>query len=128
MKSIDALSPEIQRCIPKKIEKGIYPRFYKLKDGTQSLKWWVKVWDNSGNPVYESAESNRYEDAVKLKKRLISQIESGKRTGGDAGSVLIGDLLNQMLEDGNSASDSTKYIYALVVKKHLLPFFKGIKA
>ena len=82
---------QLKKLIPKRIEKGIYYRLYTLKDGSVRLIWWVKAWGKTGLPIYESSGSSRYEDAVKLKKKLISQVERGLRSGGnpDQGDATI---------------------------------------
>lgn len=124
-----ALPPEVRDCIPKNVDKGIYHRLYERKDGSVRLVWWVKVYDKSGNPVYESADSSRYEDAVRLKKKLIGQIENEMRAGGDPDSVRINELFDDLLgENGTEAKAETKYIYKLVIDSHLRPFFGKLKA
>ena len=123
------LPPEVRDCIPKKIEKGVYYRLYERKDGSVRLVWWVKVYDKSGNPVYESSKSSRYEDAVRLKRRVIGDIENAIRAGGNPDSVRINELFDDLLGvDGTKAKAETKYIYKLVIDSHLRPFFGKLKA
>jgi integrase len=119
---------EIRALIPQSIEKGVYYRLYPRKDGTVALRWWVTGWSKTGAPIQQSARSSRYEDAVRLKKKLIAQVESGSRRGGEADQVRISELLEDLLDGGTQAKRETLYIYRLVIEKHLRPFFGKIRA
>jgi hypothetical protein len=126
-----SLPAELERLVPNRIEKGVYYRLYKRNDGSTRLVWWVKAYDKNSNPIYESSHSSRYEDALKLKKKLIAQIEAHQRSGGDPDSVRISELLDDMLAHGTRAKPETLYIYKLVVNSHLRPYFgkdEGIQA
>lgn len=125
-KPSERLPKELQRLIPKTVEKGIYYRLYKLKDGSQSLKWWVKVWKD-GQPIYQSTDSSTYGDAVELKQRLIAEMVSGQRSGGAPERVRINELLNDWLDENTSASEETKRIYRYSVEANIRPAFGSLK-
>ena len=121
------LPSDIQRLIPSKVAKGIYYRLYRRRDGTCTLIWWVKGYDRQGRPIYESSHSSRYEDALKLQRKIIAQVEAMQRSGGGADSIRIAELLDDMLTDSQVKANS-KYIYQKVIDAHVRPFFGRLRA
>lgn len=119
--------PDVERLIPRNIGKGVYYRLYPRKDGSVRLVWWVKAYDQQGRPVYESSDSSRYEDALRLQKRIIAQVEHLQRSGGATDSVRISELLDDMLND-TQVKPNSKYVYSLVIEGHLRPFFGKLRA
>ena len=87
--------------------------------------WWVKIHVD-GRPVFESSKSAKYDDAKKLLAKLQGKKARGEVTGGAPDKVLIGELLDDVLT--SDIEESTRYIWKLVVKKNIRPFFGHIKA
>jgi len=87
--------------------------------------YWVKIHVD-GKPVYESSKSTKYSDAVNLRDRMIAKKVRREITGGRIDKVLIGELLDDVLN--SDIEESTRYIWRLVVEKSLRPFFGIIKA
>jgi hypothetical protein len=121
------LPADVERLIPRSINKGIYYRLYPRRDGSVRLVWWVKAYDQQGRPVYQSSDSSSYEDAVKLQKKIIAQIENLHRAGGPADSIRISELLDDMLSD-SQVKPNSRYIYRLVIDGHIRPFFGKLRA
>ncbi len=103
------------------------------KDGSGSIYqrgnvWWVKVYVG-GKPHRESSKSTRYEDAKKLRDRLLGQKHRGEISGGHPDKVTVSELLNDFLEyaKGN-VRQSTAYIYEKVTESSLRPFFGAMRA
>src|SRR5947209_20087684 len=87
--------------------------------------WWVQVYVD-GKPIIESSKSNKKSDAVKLRNRLLAKKERGEISGGKPTTVLIGELLDDVLK--SDIKESTRYIWEKVVEKNIRPFFGKIKA
>lgn len=74
----------------------------KRKDGSGTIYqrgniYWVKVYID-GKPHYESSGSEKYEDAKKLRDKLIGQRHRGEISGGHPDRVTVGELLTDLLE------------------------------
>ena len=119
MKKLPDLPPHLQKLIPKSIEKGIYPRFYRSKNGRFSLVWWVRVW-KSARSISQSCESERYSDALALKRRLIAEIETGRRGGGDLDQVVVSKVLDDYIVECD-VSDRVRHEYQLIADNRLKP-------
>lgn len=87
--------------------------------------YWVKIHVD-GKPVYESSKSTKYNDAVKLRDRMIAKKVRREITGARVDKLLIGELLDDVLK--SDIEESTRYIWRLVVEKSLRPFFGIVKA
>ena len=87
--------------------------------------WWVQVYVD-GKPVIQSSKSEKKSDAVKLRNRLIARKERGELSGGSVNTVLIGELLDDVLK--SDIQPSTKYIWGKVIEKNIRPFFGRLKA
>ena len=87
--------------------------------------WWVQVYVD-GNPIIESSRSRKKSDAVKLRNRLLARKERGDISGGKPSTVLVGELLDDVLK--GDIKESTRYIWKKVVEKNVRPFFEKFKA
>jgi integrase len=82
--------------------------------------WWVQVWvDNK--QLSQSSKSTKKSEAIKLRDKLLGKKHRREITGGPAESVLIGELLDDVLK--SDIEESTRYIWKLVAEKSLRPFF-----
>src|SRR6185437_2591244 len=107
------------------------------KDGSGSLYqrggiWWVKVYIN-GKAHRESSKSattqGTFEDAKRLRDKLLGQKHRGEITGGQPERVTVGELLTDLEAYGKSnIRPSTQYIWHLIIEKNLHPFFGALKA
>lgn len=103
------------------------------KDGSGSIYqrgniWWVKVYVN-GKAHRESSGSEKYDDAKKLRDKLLGQKHRGEITGGAPERVTVGELLDDLEEYGKAnIRPSTQYIWHLVIEKNLREFFGTLKA
>jgi integrase len=103
------------------------------KDGSGSIYrrgnvWWVKVYIG-GQPHRESSKSEKYDDAKRLRDKLLGQKYRGELSGGHPDRVTVGELLNDFLEYAKSnVRESTEYIYRKVTESNLRPFFGTMKA
>ena len=103
------------------------------KDGSGSIYqrgnvWWVKVYVN-GRPHRESSKSEKYDDAKRLRDKLLGQKHRGEISGGHPDKVTVGELLDDVLEYAKTnIRPSTEYIWRLVIEKNLRPFFATLKA
>jgi integrase len=87
--------------------------------------WWVRV--SVGNKQHrESSKSTKKADAIKLRDKLLGKKHRRELSGGPIESVLISELLDDVLKSDIEAS--THYVWGLVVEKHLRPFFGKIRA
>jgi integrase len=87
--------------------------------------WWVKIRVD-GRPVYQSSESTKKADAIKLRDQLIAKRARGEISGGTPDRVLIGELLDDLMK--SDVKESTRYIYEKVIDKHIRPFFGTVRA
>jgi integrase len=87
--------------------------------------WWVQVWVD-GKRIRQSSESTKKSDAVKLRDKLLGKRARGELSASIATRVLIGELLDDVLQSDIKAS--TKYIWEKVIEKSLRPFFGHMKA
>jgi integrase len=105
----------------------------RSKDGSGSIYqrgevWWVKVYVN-GRPLRESSKSTKYEDAKRLRDKLLGQKHRGEISGGHPDRVTVGELLDDFLQYAKSnVRASTEYIYSKVTENSLRPFFGTLKA
>ena len=109
----------------------------KAKDGSGSIYqrgnvYWVKVYidgkahrESSKTPTTKGA----YDDAKRLRDKLLGQKHRGEISGGHPDKVTCGELLNDFLEyaKGN-VRESTEYIYRKVTENSLRRFFGHLKA
>ncbi len=79
-----------------------------------------------GKPIIESSKSDKKAEAVKLRNRLLAKKERGEISGGKPTTVLIGELLDDVLK--SDIKESTRYIWEKVVEKNIRPFFGKLKA
>jgi len=86
--------------------------------------WWVKIHQD-GKPVYQSSKSVVRGDAVKLRNKLLGKKDRGE-LGGAGARIHINELLDDVLK--SDIAESTRYIWNLVVTKHLRPAFGKLKA
>lgn len=87
--------------------------------------WWVQMYVD-GKPVIQSSKSEKKSDAVKLRNRLLARKERGELSGGSVNTVLIGELLDDVLK--SDIQPSTKYVWGKVIEKNIRPFFGKLKA
>lgn len=105
----------------------------RYKDGAGSIYqrgniWWVKVHVD-GKPIRESSKSGKYEDAKRLRDKLLGQKHRGEISGGHPDRVTVGELLDDfLLHAKNNVRESTEYIYRKVTENSLRPFFATLKA
>jgi integrase len=103
------------------------------RDGSGSIYqrgsvWWVKVYVN-GKSHRESSKSEKYEDAKRLRDRLLGQKHRGEISGGAPDRVTVGELLDDVLEYAKTnIRPTTEYIWRLVIAKNIRPFFATIRA
>jgi integrase len=103
------------------------------KDGSGSIYrrgnvWWVKLYVD-GKPLRESSKSTKYEDAKRLRDKLLGLKHRGEISGGHPSRVTVGELLDDFLEYAKSnVRASTEYIYRKVTENSLRPFFGTLKA
>ena len=103
------------------------------KDGSGSIYqrgniWWVKVYVD-GESRRESSKSEKFEDAKRLRDKLLGQKHRGEISGGRPDRVTCGELLDDFLESSDSnVRPSTAYIYRKVTENSLRPFFGSMKA
>src|SRR5579884_1036253 len=106
---------------------------FQKPDGSGSIYqrgnvWWVKVYVD-GKPHRESSKSEKYEDAKRLRDKLLGQKHRGEISGGHPDRVTVGELLDDVLEYATTnIRPSTEYIWKLVIEKNLRPFFGTLKA
>ncbi len=79
-----------------------------------------------GKPITESSKSDKKAEAVKLRNRLLAKKDRGEVAGGKPTTVLIGELLDDVLKSDIKAS--TRYIWEKVIEKNIRPFFGKFKA
>ena len=87
--------------------------------------WWVQVYVD-GKPIIQSSKSTKKADAVKLRNRLLAKKDRGEISGGSVNTILIGELLDDVLK--SDIKESTRYIWDKVVEKSIRPFFGSLKA
>jgi hypothetical protein len=75
--------------------------------------WWVKIYAD-GHPVYESSRSTKRSDATKLRDKLLAQRYRGELSGGAPDTVLIGELLDDVLK--SDIKPQNLYIWGKVVE------------
>jgi integrase len=102
----------------------------KKSDGSGTIYqrgeiWWVKIRVD-GRPVYESSKSTKKADAIKLRDKLLAKRHRGEITGGAPDRVLIGELLDDVLN--SDIKPSTRYVWEKVIEKNIRPFFGKLKA
>jgi integrase len=107
------------------------------KDGSGSLYqrgnvWWVKVYIG-GKAHRETSKTataeGTYEDAKRLRDKLLGQKHRGEISGGHPDRVTVGELLDDVLEYATTnIRPSTEYIWRLVIEKNIRPFFATLKA
>ena len=84
--------------------------------------WWVQVCVD-GRVIRQSSHSERYEDAKKLRDRLLGQRARGE-LGGHGARHTINNLLDLYLRDQElKVKPETLKIEKLVVDRHLRPYF-----
>jgi len=87
--------------------------------------WWVKIRVD-GRPVYESSDSTKKSDAIKLRDKMLARRARGEISGGSPDRVLIGELLDDLIK--SDVKESTRYIYEKVIEKSIRPFFGKTRA
>lgn len=87
--------------------------------------WWVKIYVD-GRPVYESSESEKKSDAIKLRDKMLAKRHRGEISGGAPDRVLITELIDDVLK--SDIEETTRYIWTKVVEKNVRPFFGRIRA
>lgn len=87
--------------------------------------WWVQV-SVDDRRVRVSSKSTKKADAIKLRDKLLGKKHRRELSGGPAEQVLISELLGDVLK--SDIEESTRYIWKLVVDKHLRPAFGKIRA
>ncbi len=87
--------------------------------------WWVQVYVD-GKPIVQSSKSTKRSDASNLRNRLLAKKERGDASQGSANTVLIGELLDDILK--SDIKPTTRYIWEKVVAKNIRPFFGKLKA
>jgi integrase len=74
----------------------IYRRKYK---GEESGPYWVEYYDGQGGQHRESSKSLKVGDARRLLEKRIAEVRSGHHGGLRAERVMVGDLLDLVLDD-----------------------------
>lgn len=102
----------------------------RKSDGSGSIYrrgniWWVKLRVD-GRPIYQSSESTKKADAIKLRDQLLAKRARGEITGRAPDRVLIGELLDDLIK--SDVKPSTKYIYEKVIEKNIRPYFGNTRA
>jgi integrase len=102
----------------------------KKSDGSGTIYrrgkiWWVKIRVD-GRPVYQSSESEKKSDAIKLRDQLLAKRHRAELTGSTPDKILIAELLDDVLK--SDIKESTRYVWQKVVEKNIRPFFAKIKA
>src|ERR1700704_3035936 len=87
--------------------------------------WWVQVYID-GRPIIQSSKSRKKSDAVKLRNQLLAKKERGEISGGKPTSVLITELLDDVLK--SDIKESTRYVWEKVIEKNIRPFFGKFRA
>jgi integrase len=87
--------------------------------------WWVQVYID-GKPLIQSSKSVKKSDAVKLRNQLLAKKERGEISGGSPDTVLVTELLDDVLK--SDIKESTRYIWEKVIEKNIRPFFGKFKA
>lgn len=86
--------------------------------------WWVQVCV-AGQRIRQSSESEKWEDADRLRNRLLGQKARGE-LGGPNARVTVTTLLDRYL-DVSTAQSETKDIYEYVMDADLKPFFGKLR-
>lgn len=86
--------------------------------------WWVQVCVG-GQRIRQSSESEKWEDADRLRNRLLGQKSRGE-LGGPNAKVTVNTVLDRYLEVCTAQSD-TKDIYKYVMDADLKPFFGKLR-
>src|SRR5580704_2197741 len=87
--------------------------------------YWVQVYVD-GKPIIQSSKSTKRSVAVDLRNKLLGKKVRGELASGTVNTVLIGDLLDDVLK--SDIQESTRYVWRLVVEANLRPFFGKLKA
>ncbi len=87
--------------------------------------WWVQI-QVKGKSVAQSSKSNKKADAITLRDKLLARRVRGELSGGTPDRILIGELLDDVLE--SDIKESTRKVWKLVVAANVRPFFSRIKA
>ena len=86
--------------------------------------WWIQVCVH-GQRIRQSSESEKWEDADRLRNKLLGQKSRGE-LGGPNAKVTVNTVLDRYLEVCTAQSD-TKDIYKYVTDASLKPFFGKIR-
>src|ERR1035437_9357890 len=86
--------------------------------------WWVQVCVH-GQRIRQSSESEKWEDADRMRNKLLGQKARGE-LGGPNARVTVTTLLDRYL-DVSTAQGETKDIYKYVMDADLKPFFGKLR-
>jgi integrase len=95
---------------------------------TRGATYWVKFYAN-GAPVYESTKSTKYEDALRLLRRRLTEADDGVFRARRAGRVLVAELLADLLLDYQANNPrSYRDFCEPIVRARLRPFWARYRA
>ncbi len=106
----------------------IYQRTKKLPDGTVVTlpKYWIQYCRN-GRVYRESAKTENYAEAERLLKRRQGELVTGTFSGLEPERVLIGQLLDDMLEDFRINGEKSIGTVEGGIRLHLRPVFGDVR-
>ena len=89
--------------------------------------WWVQVCVD-GRVIRRSSKSEKYDDAKRLRDKLLGQRARGE-LGGHNARLTVGGLLDHFLKSlAVRVRPGTLKIQTLVIEANLRPYFGGLKA
>jgi integrase len=109
---------------------SIYRRRKRMRDGSvvELPNWWIKYSNGNGRIFRESSRSSRIQEAEKLLKQRIQQIEDRLFAGPKYDRILIGELLDELILDYRVNGKSLKDFADPIVRCHLRPYFGRMRA
>ena len=109
---------------------SFYRRRKRLQDGSAVTlpHWWIKYSDGNGRIFRESSRSSKIQEAEKLLKQRIKQIEESLFAGPKNERILIGELLDDLVLDYRVNGKSLKDFADPIVRCHLRPHFGRMRA
>ncbi len=113
-----------------KLKAGsIYQRRKKLPDGRGTIlaPWWIKYTKN-GQVFRESSGSEDRQDAIRLLKRRLGEIVTGKFAGLALERIRMAQLFDDVIQDYKDNERATVDDAEMRVRKHLLSAFGEIRA
>ncbi len=107
---------------------SIYRPKKTLPDGSrvETKVWWISYY-SSGVKQRESSKSRGYREAEQLLRQRLAEIENGTFGGVGATRILVGELLDDLIDDFEINEKSVAWC-RMVCNTHLRPVFGTMRA